>query len=84
MTRLYGSAFFEFGATWNFDDFAFNKFNDRWLYDAGFELRLALFSYYRIPSSAYFQIAWPLRGFASTVQTGDARIYFGFILGGLY
>ncbi|MCG8607551.1 hypothetical protein MJD09_21530, partial [bacterium] len=83
--RLYGSIFFEGGTTWNFEKVSIDNLKaTTMLYDAGLELRMSLFSYYRIPGSAYFQIAWPLtRVPARNIDIGDQRIYFGIRLGGL-
>ena len=86
LDRLYGSLFFDIGSMWNFDELTLDNIEDTtWLYDAGFEIRLSMFNYYRIPATAYFQMAWPLKAFEQNgIDKGDHRIYFGMRLGGIF
>jgi len=88
LDRLYGVIFAETGATWNFEEFDRKHFSTRdFLSDVGLEIRLQMFSFYRIPMMAYFQIAWPVgHGRNRKVYDSDLdrdvdidphRIYFG-------
>ena len=74
------------GAAWNFKELSYDNVNNtNWLQDFGFELRLFLNHFYRIPSTAYFHIAWPLEDLPTEgVEKYDKRIYFGLRLGGSY
>ena len=88
LDRLYGVLFAETGATWNFEDFDRKHFSTRdFLTDVGFEIRLQMFSFYRIPMMAYLQMAWPV-GHGRHIKVRDYdldrdvdidshRIYFG-------
>ena len=88
--KIYGTVFIETGATANFESLksrwdAGNRFNrDAFLTDWGFELRMQLFSNYRIPMFGYFQIAFPTRdrirdrNDPTIIREIDSRrIYFG-------
>ena len=91
--KIYGTFFVETGATGNFESLkalldSDNKFKrDAFLTDWGFELRMQMFSNYRIPMFGYFQIAFPTRkSFPDRNNPGEDRevdghrIYFGFAL----
>jgi len=91
--KIYGTVFVETGATGNFESLkalwdSDNKFvRDAFLTDWGFELRMQMFSNYRIPMFGYFQIAFPTRkSFPDRNNPGKLRevdghrIYFGFAL----
>ena len=59
--KLYSELFAETGAVGNFDNFDTGDFNtDKFISDVGAELRLQLFTNYRIPMTAFFQVAHPL------------------------
>ncbi len=70
--KLYAEAFAEIGAVGNFDEANLDDFeaND-FLADVGGELRLEMFTSYRIPLRAFFQIAHPLN--RSRLQRQQAR-----------
>ena len=83
--RLYGTLFLETGTVFNerTDLHAFSKAD--WLYDIGCELRMSVLHFYRIPSTLYFRVAWPMESVPEEgVDRLDSRIYFGFRLGGSY
>ena len=82
-SKLYAELFAEAGAVGNFSRFKDVDFNtDKFLTDVGGELRLQLFTFYRIPMTAFFQVAHPLN--RDRVDTGGGpkidkfRYYFGF------
>ncbi len=81
-SKLYAEVFAEAGAVGNFRDLSEVKFNkDKFLTDVGGELRMQLFTFYRIPMVAYFQAAHPLNRdrVADSLGKIDAwRYYFGF------
>ncbi len=81
-SKLYAEVFAEAGAVGNFRDFSDVQFNtDKFLTDVGGEVRMQLFTFYRIPMVAYFQAAHPLNRdrIADRVGKIDAwRYYFGF------
>lgn len=70
--KLYAEVFAETGAVGNFDKTSLDEFepND-FLSDVGGELRLEMFTSYRIPLRAFFQIAHPLN--RSQLQKEEAR-----------
>ena len=84
--KIYGAFFVETGATGNFaqlQDLNWNK--GAFLSDFGFELRMQMFTHYRIPMFGYFQIAFPTdteipdRNDPGRLRKVDGRrIYFGF------
>ncbi|MBN2104734.1 PD40 domain-containing protein [bacterium] len=84
--RIYGSLFFEAGTVWNdriLDNDILKK--KRWLSDVGFELRMSMAHFYRIPATAYFITAWPMSRIPDQkIYRNDARVYFGFRVGGSY
>ena len=84
-SKLYGSFFFETGATGNAERLSDIDFSTKpFLSDVGFELRMEVIANYVIPMFGFFQIAWPLD---TTVpdridptvmnKIDDFRIYFG-------
>jgi outer membrane protein assembly factor BamA len=86
--KLYASLFVEAGGVGNFaklSDLKENKFKaDAFLVDFGAELRMQIFSTYRLPMFGYFIIAFPVdktvpdRNDPSVITTvDDYRIYFG-------
>lgn len=59
--KLYAHVFAESGAVGNFEEARFGDLsNDDFLSDVGGELRMEMFTYYRIPLRAFFQVAHPL------------------------
>ncbi|MBN1782141.1 PD40 domain-containing protein [bacterium] len=86
LDRLYGSVFYETGTAWNSNDISLTVLeNARWLQDVGFELRLSVAHFYRIPSTVYFIMAWPRVSVPRLdIDRGDFRMYFGFRVGGSY
>jgi Tol biopolymer transport system component len=84
-SKLYGSFFFETGATGNAKKLSEIDFSTKpFLSDVGFELRMEVISNYIIPMFGFFQIAWPLdktipdRNDPTIINTiDDFRIYFG-------
>ncbi|HJP31143.1 MAG TPA: hypothetical protein QGF95_11375 [Candidatus Latescibacteria bacterium] len=70
--KLYAEVFAETGAVGNFDEASLDEFepNDL-LSDVGGELRLEMFTSYRIPLRAFFQVAHPLN--RSRLQREEAR-----------
>jgi hypothetical protein len=81
-SKLYAELFAEAGAVGNFSRFKDIDFNtDRFLTDVGGELRLQLFTFYRIPMFAFFQVAHPLNRDRVAEEVGPIdkwRYYFGF------
>ena len=93
-SKLYAELFAEAGAVGNFSRFEDIDFwsgerwrswpnTDKFLTNVGGELRLQLFTFYRIPMFAYFQVAHPLN--RDRVSSGEDaplidkwRYYFGF------
>ncbi|NKB67034.1 MAG: hypothetical protein GKR89_08235 [Candidatus Latescibacteria bacterium] len=82
-SQLYAELFAETGAVGNFDNFDAGNFDrDDFLSDVGAELRLQLFTFYRIPMQAFLQVAHPLDRKALQVNADDPlidrwRYYFG-------
>lgn len=84
-SKLYGSFFFETGATGNAKRLSDIDFSTKpFLSDVGFELRMEVIANYIIPMFGFFQIAWPLdttvpdRIDPTLTNTIDSfRIYFG-------
>ena len=81
-SKLYAELFAEAGAVGNFSRFKDVDFNtDSFLTDVGGELRLQLFTFYRIPMFAFFQVAHPLNRDRVAEDVGPVdkwRYYFGF------
>ncbi len=81
--KIYGTFFVETGATGNFESLrALLDSDDRFkrsafLTDWGFELRMQMFTHYRIPLYGYFQIAFPTRDSIRGQDIDNNRIYFG-------
>ncbi|MFC1693863.1 hypothetical protein ACFL1R_10190 [Candidatus Latescibacterota bacterium] len=79
--RLYGSAFFEAGKTWNFHRLSMDNLREgSFKRDVGFELRLKMVSFYRLPTFFTAKIVWPLDGMGDSyyrTQRDARRIYFG-------
>ncbi|MFC1568801.1 hypothetical protein ACFL4L_01075 [bacterium] len=84
--KLYASLFFETGTTWNNQTLNMEVLEKtRWLSDVGFELRMSMAHFYRIPATAYFMMAWPMTPIPDQkIDRADKRIYFGFRVGGSY
>ena len=77
--RLYGSAFFEAGETWNFDKLSMDRLRDGAVKrDVGFELRLKMLCFYRLNTFLNAKIVWPLddMGNSSYADQRDARRYY--------
>ena len=84
-SKLYGELFAEAGAVGNFNGLDAGNFNtDDFLTDVGGELRMQVFSFYRISMTAFFQVAHPLNRDRVRSTTGLSidswRYYFGFRL----
>lgn len=83
LSKLYAELFAEAGAVGNFDHVQWGDLSRRdFLTDVGGEARLHLFTYYRIPMTAYFQGARALDRGRVPLQPGEApidrwRYYFG-------
>ena len=91
-SKLYAELFAEAGVVGNFSRFEDIDFwkgkrwrswpnTDQFLTDVGGELRLQLFTFYRIPMFAYFQVAHPLNRDRVAEDVGPIdkwRYYFGF------
>ena len=93
-SKLYAELFAEAGLVGNFSRFEDIDFwsgerwrsrpnTDKFLTDVGGELRLQLFTFYRIPMFAYFQVAHPLNRDRLSSDEDDPlidkwRYYFGF------
>ena len=81
--KIYGTLFVETGATGNFESLralldSDDKFKrSAFLTDWGFELRMQMFTHYRIPLYGYFQIAFPTRDTIQGREIDKNRIYFG-------
>ncbi|MDP6778902.1 MAG: hypothetical protein QGI83_19265, partial [Candidatus Latescibacteria bacterium] len=88
--KMYGTFFVETGATSDFESLSSwwdsgNRFNrSAFLTDWGFEIRMQMFSNYRLPLFGYFQIAFPTRDRISdrnnpgtVFDIDNRRIYFG-------
>jgi hypothetical protein len=75
--RLYGSAFFEAGSTWNFSRLSMNRLREgSFKRDIGCELRLKTVLFYRLDAIAYVKIAWPLDDIGDSPYPKDARRYY--------
>jgi dipeptidyl aminopeptidase/acylaminoacyl peptidase len=81
-SKVYAEIFAEAGAVGNFREFNDVDFNtDKFLTDVGGEVRLHLFTFYRIPMTAFFQMAHPLNRDRVSEDVGKIdkwRYYFGF------
>lgn len=77
--RIYGSAFFEAGSTWNFGRMSMNRIKEGSIKrDIGVELRLKTVAFYRLDANAYVKVAWPLDKMGGSPYKNDARrFYFG-------
>jgi len=70
--KLYAHMFAETGAVGNFEEAHFSDLStDDFLSDVGGELRMEMFTNYRIPLRAFFQVAHPLN--RQRVQRREAR-----------
>ena len=84
ISKLYADIFAEAGAVGNFDNFEMRDLDSKdFLTDVGGQVRLHLFTFYRIPMSAYFQVARPLNrdrvpGLPDEPPIDKWRYYFGF------
>ena len=81
-SKLYGELFAEAGAVGNFEGLDAGDFDtDDFLTDVGGELRMQVFSFYRISMTAFFQAAHPLNRDRVRSTTGLSidswRYYFG-------
>lgn len=88
LDRLYLNGFWEGGTTWNFDKLTVNGLkSSRVLHDVGAQLRLQVFTFYRLPMMAFAQVAFPLTelstrsrdnvGLLPGRKLDKARFYFG-------
>lgn len=81
-SKVHAEIFAEAGAVGNFRKFKDVDINgDKFLTDVGGEVRLQLFTFYRIPMVAYFQAAHPLNRDRVPESVGKVdkwRYYFGF------
>ncbi|MBT5872413.1 MAG: hypothetical protein HOH43_03250, partial [Candidatus Latescibacteria bacterium] len=89
LNNLYFSTFWEGGTTWNFETLTNDALKtSRILHSVGAELKMQVFSFYRVPMTAYFQVAMPLTditersrrnlGLATGQNIDNIRYYFGF------
>lgn len=70
--KLYAEGFAETGAVGNFESMSLDEFEPKdFLSDIGGELRLEMFTNYRIPLRAFFQVAHPLN--RDRLQREEAR-----------
>jgi Tol biopolymer transport system component len=78
--RLYGSAFFEAGSTWNFNKLSMDRIREGSIKrDIGIELRMQTVLFYRFDALAYAKLVWALDGMGGSPYKNDARRwYFGF------
>lgn len=88
LDRLYLNGFWEGGTTWNFDKLTVDGLkSSRMLHDLGVQLRLQVFTFYRIPMMAFAQVGFPLTqltarsrdnvGLLPGQKLDKARFYFG-------
>ncbi len=83
-SKLYGEIFAEAGAVGNSGGFDIGALGtDDFLSDVGAELRVQLFTFYRVPMHAFFQVAHPLNRDRVARDPDEPRIdkwryYFGF------
>ena len=71
--------FYEVGAVSNKQDFDTGDFSTKpWLTDVGAEVRMQLFTFYRLPMNVYFQVARPLNRNRVDEEIDKYRYYFGF------
>ena len=86
---LYLSAFWEGGTTWNFDKLTDRALSSsRVLHSIGAQLRMQIFTFYRVPMTAYAQVSVPLTditdrsrrnlGLITGQDIDSVRYYFGF------
>ncbi|MEW6752634.1 MAG: hypothetical protein AB1505_16865, partial [Candidatus Latescibacterota bacterium] len=84
LSKVYAELFAEAGAVGNFDDLELGDLGrSDFLTDVGGEVRLHLFTFYRIPMTAFFQAARPLDRGRVRREPDEPRIdpwryYFGF------
>lgn len=88
LDRMYLSGFWEAGATWNFDALTVKSLrSSRVLHNVGVQLKMQVFSFYRIPMIVYAQAAVPLTditersrqnlGLSPGRDIDNVRFYFG-------
>ena len=79
--RLYGSAFFEAGKTWNFRRLSMDRLREgNFNRDVGFELRLKMLCFYRLATYFTAKVVWPLDDMDDSPykdQRDARRFYFG-------
>ena len=79
--RLYGTAFFEAGNTWNFKTLKWENFDGSFKKDVGVELRLKTIWFYRFNAYLTARIVWPLDQLDRDSSYRDLRdpqrYYFG-------
>ena len=82
LSKLYATLFYEIGAVSNKKSLGRKDFSTKpWLMDVGAEVRMQLFTFYRIPMNLYFQVARPLnRERLAEEKIDKYRYYFGFRL----
>lgn len=77
--RLYGTTFFEAAKAWNFRRLSADKLREgEFKRDIGFELRLKMVSFYRLPTFLTASVVWPLddMGDSSYRDQRDARRFY--------
>jgi len=78
--RLYGAAFFEAGETWNFRKLNMDNIQEgSFKTDIGFELKLKMVGFYRLPIFLTAKIVWPLDDMGDSPyrnQRDARRFYF--------
>jgi len=80
--RLYGAAFFEAAKVWNFDKLSMDALREgEFRRDAGFDLRLKMVGFYRLPVFLTARIVWPIddMGDSPYADQRDARRYYFFL-----
>lgn len=88
LDRLYVSGFWEGGTTWNFDKLTAGALrSSRFLQDIGVQLRMQVFSFYRVPMVAFAHAAFPITdltdhsrrnlGLPPGRDIDSVRFYFG-------
>jgi len=79
--RLYGAVFFEAAKVWNFSSLSMDRLREgSFKRDVGFEARLKMISFYRLPVFMTAKVAWPLDDMKDSPyrdQRDARRFYFG-------
>ena len=71
--KLYAGVFYDYGNAFNEDKIRLTDFKK----DAGFELRLDMFSFYNFPTRIFFNAAYGFDGFSKTEKYNNLNLAYG-------